>query len=76
MTPLRAWLLLIALSAATTALALAGAPGLLILAIAWLKARLILGVYLGLDHAPSMRRGFDVVLALMLAGMGGLYLAG
>jgi len=76
MTPIRAWLLLIGLSALTTALALAGGPGLLILGIAWVKARLILGSYLGLDRAPSFRRGFDFVLAMMVAGMGALYLAG
>lgn len=75
MTPLRAWLLLIALSAATTAVSLGGGPGLIILGIAWVKARLILGTYLGLDGVPAIRRGFDLVLALMVAGMGVLYLA-
>jgi len=30
----------------------------------WLKARLILGNYLGLDAAPFWRRGFETSLAL------------
>jgi len=71
----RAWLILVALSAASTALAWSGHTGLPvalpILALAWGKARIILRDYLGLAKAPGWSRGFALVLALyMLALMG------
>ena len=81
---IRAWALLIALSVAATAVALLRpdaprwaviAAGAAILGIAWIKARVILGRYLGLDAVPDLRRVFDVVLGLFLAAVLGLYLA-
>ncbi|PIP97738.1 MAG: nitric oxide reductase F protein [Rhodobacterales bacterium CG18_big_fil_WC_8_21_14_2_50_71_9] len=70
---IRAWALLVALSLATTALtaligdgaphpALAGA----VLALAGLKASVILRRYLGLAAAPLWRKGFETVLAALL----------
>lgn len=79
--PTRAWLMLLALSAASTALALAH-PSLVgravplasaaLLVLAWAKARIILSDYLGLAAAPVWRRGFGLVLgiyALLLLGL-------
>ena len=78
----RAWVALIALSAASTMLALvvprgtgSAAVGAAILALAWLKARVILRRYLGLAAVPDIGRGFDLVLALVMLGALGLYLA-
>lgn len=69
----RAWIILLALSALTTALAVAQ-PALtgwaipacssVLLGLAWLKARVILARYLGLAAAPDWLRGFNLVLAL------------
>ncbi len=77
----RAWLWLVAWSAATSlAAALAGTgrwhPALaaVVLALAGLKAVQILRHYLGLQAAPSWRRGFEAVLGLYLALLFGLYL--
>jgi len=63
----RAWLLLIALSMATTLFA-----GILpeagpvfvaaVLLLAGLKSRLILSDYLGLRKAPTFQRGFTLIL--------------
>lgn len=86
-SPTRAWATLMALSAGSTALAvavtgggLAGAPlaaaGAAILTLAWAKARTILNAYLRLDEAPAFRRGFGLTLALYAALLLGLYLAG
>ncbi|ADZ69017.1 hypothetical protein [Polymorphum gilvum] len=83
---LRAWLGLIGLSLASTVLALgvghqafvglaATATGAAILALAWLKARIILAAYLGLATAPFLRRGFDLVLGLYALLLLALYLA-
>ena len=78
----RAWIALVALGLATTAIAAlgpeAGAPiwlGALILAIALLKMRLILTRYLGLADAPFWRRGFDFTLGLFTLLLLGLYAA-
>jgi len=78
---LRAFLALLALSLATTGLAAlldagwAGpALGAAVLTLGFLKMRLILRRYLGLAGAPSFRGGVDLVLALLLALMFGLYL--
>lgn len=86
----RAWITLMALSAAATILSLSrpmlptGDTGLagfvapltggLVLGLAWLKARVILARYLGLAAAPSWRRGFDLVLALFCLLLLALYL--
>lgn len=82
----RAWLVLLALCAGSTGLALAvgAAPpgpmvpalGAAILGLAWAKARIVLARYLGLTAAPSWLRGFDLVLALYAVLLLGLYLAG
>ena len=77
----RAWLALIALGLATTVLAARGTEagtlwlGALILAIAFLKMRLILTRYLGLADAPFWRRGFDATLGLFVLLLLGLYAA-
>ena len=75
----RAWLALIAMSFASTGLAASGSRGagfgLVVLALAGLKARVILSAYLGLSAAPSWQRGFDLVLALLLVLFAGLALA-
>lgn len=78
---LRAWVALLGLSLGSTALSLrpwspelAAPAGSLILALAWLKARVILARYLGLAAAPSWRRGFDLALGLFCLLLLGLYL--
>lgn len=83
MTPTRAWILLLVLSACSTLLALpdlagpaATLAGATILTLAWAKSRLILDQYLGLAAAPFWRRGFGIVLALYALLLMGLYLAG
>ncbi len=67
----RAWLWLIGLSLASTGLAASGFAGpafvLAVLGLAGAKAHLILTRYLGLSAAPAWARGFDLVLALLLA---------
>lgn len=81
---IHAWAVLIALSAGSTAIALlrpAGggwavrAAGIAILAIAAIKAHMILARYLGLAQAPQKLRGFDLVLGLFGLIAAGLYLA-
>lgn len=71
----RSWLLLIALSLATTLLAsLDGrivVAGLLLLA--WIKARLILGRFLHLRDAGRWLSAFTVPLAIWLMAIGVLY---
>ncbi|MCB1428142.1 MAG: cytochrome C oxidase subunit IV family protein [Nitratireductor sp.] len=85
MNPTRAWLALVALSAASTFLAspvlsLPGMTGawlaLPILLLAWAKARLILREYLGLATAPGWSRGFSLVLGLYMLLMMGLAIMG
>lgn len=81
----RAWLLLLALSAASTAVSFnittplsAQVPllgGVVILLLAWAKARIIAARYLELAQAPGYLRGFSLVLALFMAALLGLYLA-
>ena len=67
----RAWLTLLALTVASTALAVAGpslsgwtlsACAAALLALAWAKTRVILAQYLGLSAAPAWLRGFTFVL--------------
>ena len=55
--------------------AFSAGAGTLIVTFAWLKARLILGSYLGLDAAPFWRRGFETSLGLFCLLLLGLYLA-
>ena len=79
MTPTQAWLVLLALSAGSTLAAGSGLAGpmlaLIVLALAWAKARVILGAYLGLQEAPLWQRGFDLGLALLLITMAVLAVA-
>lgn len=71
----KTWICLIGLTLATTALA--GFDGrlaaLAVLALAWLKARLILGRFLHLEAIPGWLSAFTVPLALWLALIGGLH---
>lgn len=84
---IRAWGWLVALSAASTALAVAVTQGMLtqtwvtaggaaILFLAWAKARVILRTYLGLAKAPFWNRGFSIVLGLYALLLLALYLIG
>lgn len=79
---LRAWTALIGLSLCSTLVSLGDLPpgltalsGALVLALAWLKARVILARYLGLESAPFWRRGFEISLAVFGLLLLGLYLA-
>ncbi len=76
----KAWGLLLALSAASTALAASGLSGaalvLPVLALSGFKAHVILRDYLGLAVAPAWLRGFDFGLALLVLAFGGLALTG
>lgn len=67
-TILRAWLLLVAASAATTAFAVAEVKGIWVaaalLALALLKSRIILSDYLRLSQVPPIRGGFMAVLVI------------
>jgi len=47
---------------------------MLILTFAWLKARVILSYYLGLNAAPFWRRGFGISLGIFCLLLLGLYL--
>ncbi|WP_347311003.1 hypothetical protein [Defluviimonas sp. SAOS-178_SWC] len=82
----KAWLLLLALSGASTILSVAVARGGLsgamaslggaaILTLAWAKARTILNAYLRLSEAPAFRRGFGLALGLYALLLLGLYLS-
>ncbi|RDD94252.1 hypothetical protein DTW92_17930 [Paracoccus pantotrophus] len=74
----RNWLWLLALIVATVVVA--GVSGMaataLLVVLAWLKARLILGGFLHLDRAPGWLGAFTVPLAIWLAVLWGLYAAG
>ncbi|MBJ6373071.1 nitric oxide reductase F protein [Sedimentitalea arenosa] len=76
-----AWLALLVFSFASTLISVFPVPttvqpfaGAMILTLAWLKARVILGRYLGLVNAPFWARGFGISLALFCALLLGLYL--
>jgi hypothetical protein len=75
----KAWALLIALSAASTAFAASGLAGaalsLPILTLSGLKAHVILRDYLGLSVAPGWLQGFDLGLVLLVVTFAGLALA-
>lgn len=77
--PTRAWATLLALSAASTALAASGLGGaalvLPVLALAGLKAHVILRDYLRLATSPVWLRGFDLGLLLLTLAFAGLALA-
>lgn len=76
----RAWAWLVALSIGSTVVALtlhslnATVAGVIILTLAWLKARVILSRYLGLAEVPAIAFGFGLVLALFMLACLGLYL--
>jgi len=83
---LRAWLTLLLLSAASTAFAFVIGSGVLhpgtrlmagaaLLVLARAKAGIILAHYLRLVEAPSLRRGFGIVLTLYMALLLALYLS-
>lgn len=78
----RAWIVLIGLSFATTALTLIGrdngsiAVGGALLALAGAKARTILSRYLELRHSAFWMRTFDMAIGLFLIAAFGLYVAG
>lgn len=81
----RAWILLLVLSAGSTAIAVAlpslngavlrGAV-LALLVLAWLKARVILMRYLGLADVPVAARAFQTGLGLFMIAAAALYLLG
>lgn len=79
----KAWIWLIALSGGSALVAMFVEQGMdrriaggLILALALLKSRTILSRYLGLSEAPSLRRGFNMVLTFYCVFLLGLYLMG
>lgn len=76
---MRAWIALIVLSLCSTVFARVALPwpavtGAAILTLAWLKARIVLGRYMGLAAVPAWRRGFDICLGLACLLFLGLYL--
>ncbi|MDU8941852.1 cytochrome C oxidase subunit IV family protein [Ovoidimarina sediminis] len=75
----RAWIGLALLTAASTAVALGALPapisGLLVLALAWAKARLIFLWYLDLHDVPGWRGGIQFGLALFVVLLMVLYAA-
>lgn len=70
MSPTRAWIWLLGLSAAST-LAGQGLSGplltLTVLGASFWKARVILAAYLGLQRVPGWQRVFDLGLAALTA---------
>jgi len=86
---IRAWVSLLALSTASTEVALfidrgatggnpgpiAAISGVIILALALIKARIILSRYLGLETTRFWRRGFNFALTTYALLLLGLYLA-
>lgn len=82
-TIIRAWVSLIALSLVSTGMAhlinnnsYVTYGVILVILVAWMKARIILGTYLELNHAPFWRRGFNVALTAFALAALGLYLIG
>jgi len=78
---IRAWAILIGLSAASAVLTLVMGvridrklAGALILLFALFKARVILADYLGLANAPTWQRGFNLTLTVFCGLLLGLYL--
>lgn len=73
MSVTRAWIALMGLSALATSLAVFGGGAswavMVILAAAWIKARIVLRSYLGLAQAPAWSRGFSVVLAFFMVAV-------
>ncbi len=75
----KAWVWLLALSAASTGLAASGLTGsglaLPVLVLSGLKAHVILRNYLRLATAPGWLRGFDLGLSLLILSFAALTLA-
>jgi hypothetical protein len=75
----RAWLILLALCAASIALAVSGMHGpafiVLVILLAGAKAHIILARYLGLAAAPAIRAGFDLTLLAVLIAFAVLAIA-
>lgn len=75
---IKAWILLVALSAITTALATfsgdwgVGFVAVILILSGW-KARIILNNYLGLDVSGFWRRGFNAFIGMFLLLVLGLY---
>ena len=80
MTLARTWAALVALSLAAAALTAVNPPRAVlvlgVLALAGMKARLILRQFLELRHSPPWSRGVDLVLTGLLTGFAVLALAG
>ncbi|WP_425073331.1 cytochrome C oxidase subunit IV family protein [Sagittula sp. S175] len=79
MSVTRAWMALVALSLASTAMATLGQGGWLVvvvLGLAWMKARVVLDVYLGLQEVPGWRRGFSWGLCAFMVALIGLSVLG
>ena len=79
----KAWIWLIVLSGGSAVVAVLVDQGLdrrlagaAILLLALFKSRMILSRYLDLAEAPTLRRGFNLVLSLFFALLLGLYLIG
>lgn len=76
----RAWIWLVALSIGSTVVALTvtrlqvTVAGVVILTLAWAKARVILARYLGLAAVPAIAFGFGLVLGIFMLACLGLYL--
>lgn len=77
----RAWLSLMALSAASVLAAMVvgallgqSVIGAIVLLFAWMKARVILSRYLGLWQSPGWCAGFNLVLGLYCLLLLGLFL--
>ncbi len=75
------WIALLCFSLASTLLSVwsfspnwQALTGTVILLLAWLKARVILGRYLGLSQAPFWSQGFGISLAVFCLILLGLYL--
>lgn len=79
MSATRAWLVLVALSLASTGMAAMGQGRVLVvvvLLLAWAKARVVLDVYLGLQDVPGWRRGFSLGLGAFMVALIGLSVVG
>ncbi|WP_127114330.1 cytochrome C oxidase subunit IV family protein [Shimia sediminis] len=79
----KAWFWLIALSGGSAVVAMLVGQGMdrrlagaAIMALALMKSRTILSRYLDLAEAPSLRRGFNLVLSFYFVLLLVLYLAG
>lgn len=78
----RAWMALIVASIVSTGLALLPVPagwsaaiGIAILVVAWIKARIVLARYMGLETVPAWQHGFDLCLGAFTLLLISLFLA-